>query len=80
MKKVIMLIKLKMLFCRHKFQRESFQFLGQTRDATGQTVIGLPIYANYNNFTEKHVCCKCGKVDLRKTKYMRKDHNCSVLR
>ena len=69
----------KQLFCRHSFKRVSFNFIKSVREKTGYHIMGLPVYANFNYFTEFFICDKCKREIHKHTKYLRTDHQSSVL-
>ena len=72
-------MNLKQIFCRHKPRRVGYNHMKTVREPSGRTVIGLPVYANYDYFTEFFICDKCRKETHRHTKYLAKDHRSSVL-
>jgi hypothetical protein len=65
--------------CKHKFTRVNWTYLRTVREKSAGTVIGMPVWANYDYFSELHMCDKCSKAETRKVKYLAKDHQSSVL-
>jgi hypothetical protein len=75
-------MNLKKFFCRHKMERvlgSGWKFINTKREKSGYDVMGLPIWCNYNHFTETFKCSKCGKEEIRETSYIAKNHQASVL-
>lgn len=74
-------MNLKQIFCHHKNKtRVSKIFTGKTREDTGYTTLGLPIYCNFANYSVVEECTSCGKKFSRTIKHMVDVESASVLR
>ena len=72
-------MNLKQIFCRHSPRIVSYNHMKYVREKSGRTVMGLPVYANYDYFTEFYICNKCDKETHKHTRYLARAHRSSVL-
>lgn len=73
-------MNIKQLFCQHKTTIIlSRAFIKETREKSGQTVMGLPIWCNYHYFNELRQCISCDKLMTKENRLWVEPEKASVL-